>query len=100
MGDTLVCLSSCFIHRRRRSALDACLRLSAFSAEDAPKLAEHRERGYAQDDVQEQVRGHGLVGRAADADVLVEHLRLHRVAHLAGLAFLRRRRRGGLLSVY
>ena len=80
--------------RRRPSANYSALYLP----EHPPQLAEHRERGDAQDDVQEQVRGHGLVGGTSHADVLVEHLRLHRVAHLAGLALSRRRRRGGLLT--
>lgn len=68
-------------------------------AQNTTQLDQDRDCRDAQDDVEEEVRGHRLAWGTAEADGLAQELLLHRVGHLAGLALGRSGRGLRLLSL-
>lgn len=68
-------------------------------AQNTTQLDQDRDCRDANDDVEEEVRGHRLAGSTAEADGLAQELLLHRLGHLAGLALGRSGRGLRLLSL-
>lgn len=68
-------------------------------AQNTTQLDQDRDCRDAQDDVEEEVRGHRLAWGTAEADGLAQELLLHRLGHLAGLALGRSGRGLRLLSL-